>query len=121
MKQGDALYLDNILECMQKIEEFTVEGKAVFMESALIQDAVIRNFEIIGEATKRLSDELRQQHSSVPWRKLTGFRDVLIHGYLRLDLSLIWSVVENDLPVLRPRIEEISRVIDEAGADDRDA
>lgn len=63
------------------------------MTSNLIQDAVIRNFEIIGEATKRLSPELRQTYPNIPWRRMAGFRDILIHSYMTIDISTIWQAI----------------------------
>ena len=79
------------------------------MNTRLIQDGVIRNFEIIGEATKRLSEELRSNYPSVPWKQMAGFRDVLIHDYLRVDSNEVWDVVANNLPDLKANVEEILR------------
>jgi uncharacterized protein with HEPN domain len=71
------------------------------------QDAVIRNFETIGEATKQLSRRLRQAHPELPWRRIAGLRDVLIHDYLGVDLAEVWSVVERDLPELEAKVRAI--------------
>lgn len=103
----DKRYLSDILECILQIEEYTIDGKETFIGSRLIQDATIRNFEIMGEATKRLSEQLRTTHSNVPWKQMAGFRDVLIHDYLRVDRDEIWDVVASNLPDLRVRIEQI--------------
>jgi uncharacterized protein with HEPN domain len=103
----DKRYLSDILECISQIEEYTVDGKETFIGSRLIQDATIRNFEIMGEATKRLSEQLRTTHSNVPWKQMAGFRDVLIHDYLRVDRDEVWDVVASNLPDLRVRIEQI--------------
>ena len=79
----------------------------------MFQDAVIRNFEVIGEATKRLSQALRDENPEIPWRRMTGFRDVLIHDYLNLNLHLIWKMIEDDLPSLKPQIEAVLHALDD--------
>ena len=107
--KDDNLYLIHILECIEKIESYTRDGREAFMSTPVLQDAVIRNCEIIGEAAKRVSDKLRQAHPDVPWRRVAGFRDVLIHNYPGLDLEEIWSVASIHLPELKRRIEEIVR------------
>lgn len=83
--KDDKLYLINILESISRIELYTAAGAEEFHTSTLIQDAVIRNFEIIGEATKKLSSELRSRYTGVPWTRIAGLRDVLIHDYLAVD------------------------------------
>ncbi len=74
------------------------------MRSLLIQDGVIRSFEVIGKAVKRVSQELRQNYPDVPWRQIAGFRDVLMHDYMGLDLDEVWNVVERNLPDLKSKI-----------------
>ena len=83
---------------------YTTEGKAVFLRDTKTQDAVIRNFEIIGEAVKRLSETTRKLAPQVPWRLFAGFRDVLIHQYSGVDLSEVWLTIENDLSVLKEAV-----------------
>ncbi len=77
------------------------------MQTRMIQDAVIRNFEVIGEATKRLSPKIRERYSEVPWRRIAGLRDVLIHDYLRVDLEEVWGIIQDYLPDLKVEIQII--------------
>ena len=97
----DQAYLYDIQEAISKIDSYTVAGKESFLESALIQDAVIRNLEVIGEATKRLKQETKDATPHIPWRRVAGLRDILIHDYARVDCEAVWNVVEEHLPSLR--------------------
>jgi uncharacterized protein with HEPN domain len=105
----EKLYLKDIANCIERIESYTSGGKEEFLRQPIIQDAVVRNFEIIGEATKRLSWELKQAYPNVKWRQVSGFRDILIHDYLRVDLDEVWGIIERDLPILKKVIIEILR------------
>jgi len=99
--KGDQLYLRHILDAMARIESYILVGRDVFMATTHWQDAVIRQLEIIGEATKRLSQDLRSQHHEIPWRRIAGLRDVLIHDYMGVDLSAVWEITQRELPVLK--------------------
>jgi uncharacterized protein with HEPN domain len=82
-------------------------GRAAFPDDEVAQSAVIRWVEIIGEAARGLTEELRQAHPEVPWRQMVAMRNVLIHGYFDIDVDLVWSVAENDLPKLAAQIRAI--------------
>lgn len=103
----DRLYLESIGDCLGRIAEYTAAGQQAFLASRLIQDGVIRNLEVIGEATKNLSSELRDANPAIPWRQIAGMRDVLIHDYLKVNLSRIWRTVITDLPPLRDTVARL--------------
>jgi uncharacterized protein with HEPN domain len=105
--KDDRVYLIHIWECIQRIESYSIEGRSAFLASTMMQDAIIRNFEIIGEATKNLSLEMRQSHPEIQWRGLAGFRDVLIHNYMGVDLVEVWNIIENDLIQIKSSLEPI--------------
>jgi uncharacterized protein with HEPN domain len=105
--RDDKVYLEHIIESIDYIASFVLVGKEEFYKSRLIQDAVIRNLEIIGEAVKNLSSTVREQHQDIPWREMAGFRDILIHHYFGVDLDIVWGVVEKELPRLKLAILDI--------------
>lgn len=103
----DRVYLVHILECIARIERYTSDGKHSFFADTLLQDAVIRNLQILAESTTRLSDALKTRHQEVEWRNIAGFRNVVVHDYLGVDLDQIWEVVERDLPGLKDQVASI--------------
>jgi uncharacterized protein with HEPN domain len=101
--KSDLPYLGHIAESINAIESYVADGRDRFLAEKLIQDAVIRNFEIIGEASSRLSRSLRDR-PGVPWHRVIAFRHRLIHGYWSVDLLLVWDVVIHDLPPLKAEV-----------------
>ena len=79
----------------------------MFIGSPMAQDAVIRNFEVIGEAVKRIPESMKEERPDIPWRRIAGLRDVLIHQYLRVDLEAVWAIVRDDLPEFKQAVAEI--------------
>lgn len=107
-ERRDKEYLNDIKDSIERVASY-IEGMTydVFMKDNKTQDAVVRNLEVVGEATKYLSDRLRKKHPQIPWRDLAGVRDKLIHGYFRIDYDIVWNIITNELPLLLPRIEEL--------------
>lgn len=103
----DLVYLDHIREAIERIMAYSAAGREEFFRNRMAQDAVIRNFEIIGEAVKHLSDDLKDGRPEVPWRRVAGFRNVLIHDYMNVDEEEVWNVITTHLPALRQVVEEL--------------
>jgi uncharacterized protein with HEPN domain len=108
MQRDDSVYLKHIRDAILKIEGYTKRvSVSSFKTDTLIQDGVIRQIEIIGEATKRLSDEIRKDNKDVPWEDIAGMRDKFIHDYFGVDIEKVWLTVQNDIPVLKKQISRI--------------
>jgi len=103
--KSDRVYLRHILDAVGKIESYVSVGHDVFMSTSHWQDATIRQLEIIGEATKRVSARLRSRYPEIPWRRIAGLRDVLIHDYMAVRLAAVWEVTQTDLPAFKKHIE----------------
>ena len=104
---SDRVLLAHILDCVQQIEEYTGYEREAFFTSRMVQDAVIRNLQVLAESTQKLSDSLKGTQQRIPWRKIAGFRNVLTHGYLSIDLELVWDVVEHNLEELANAAEKM--------------
>ncbi|QTA38349.1 DUF86 domain-containing protein [Thermosipho ferrireducens] len=106
--KDDVVYLKHILDSMDAILNF-VRGKTYneFVKNRMMWSAVIREIEVVGEATKNLSYKFREKYPEIPWRKMAGMRDVLIHGYFKTDLEAVWKTAVEDIPNLKSKIEKI--------------
>ena len=108
MNRNVIFYIKDIYENMCKILEYT-EGMdfGKFSNDNKTCDAVIRCIEVIGEASKNIPNEIREQYQFIPWREMAGMRDIIIHGYFTVNFNKVWSVVIDDIPKLKPLIEQI--------------
>jgi len=108
MLRDESFYLADIVECCEKVLKFTA-GMTYkdFVNDDLHFDAVVRNLEIIGEATKSISAQTRQKFPDVKWRKIAGFRDIVAHNYFGVSDEIVWDVVENEIPTLLLQVKNI--------------
>ncbi len=108
MDKDPYIFIKHILESIRYIESFVKnKSKSDFLKSVQLQDAILRRLEIIGEATKNISEEFKFTHPDLPWKEMIKTRDKLIHGYFGVDLDLTWDIIEKDLPDLKKRINKI--------------
>ncbi len=107
MSERDELYLDHVLQAIVRIERFTTGGRAAFFSDEMVQSAVIRQLEIVGEAVRNLSGELKGREPTIPWRDIAGTRDKLIHGYFNVNLDVVWNVVVQELPSLKRHVRRL--------------
>ncbi len=103
--KDDSIYIDHILNSINRILDY-ISGKdrEAFEADLVTQDAVVRQLEVIGEATKRVSKELRSRHPEIPWSDMAGMRDVLIHDYIDVDLGVVWKTASENIPDLKALI-----------------
>ncbi|MBU4485130.1 DUF86 domain-containing protein [bacterium] len=104
--KDDKIFLMHIRDAITKIEEYVKVGKDEFLNTSHWQDAVIRQLEVIGEATKNISNEFREKNTDIPWRRMAGLRDILIHEYMGVDIMAVWNVTQQDLPPLKAYLEK---------------
>lgn len=108
MEKEDLVYIQHIRDAILRIEKY---AQSISYDDSktndLLQDGIIRQIEVIGEATKRLSSEFRLKSSSIPWKDIAGMRDKLIHNYFGVDIEAVWKTVKEDIPLLRQKVGKI--------------
>ncbi len=109
--KDDRVYLQHILECIRRIEENTGAYEA-FLDTHALQDAVLRNLQVLSESTQKLSHQLKDKHPQTDWRSIAAFRNVLVHGYLGIDIERIWQIAREDVPALKQTVRDM---LDELG------
>ena len=120
MTRDQRAYCRDILDRIRRIESYTASGRDAFLESEFTQDAVIRCFEVIGEAVKRLDADLIERAPHIAWSDFAGFRDMLIHQYHRIKLNLVWDFAQEDLPPLKAAVTALLKNL-ETGDDEAKA
>lgn len=103
--EKDKARVNDILDCIGKIENYT-QGLdyPTFLESTVVQDAVVRNIEVIGESAKKVSVEFKGDHPEIPWKSIMSMRDNLIHDYNNVDFAEVWDTIQNDIPGLKKQL-----------------
>ncbi|MDX2212032.1 MAG: DUF86 domain-containing protein [Oculatellaceae cyanobacterium bins.114] len=107
--RDDREKLQDILEAIERIDRYAVQGRQAFEQNELIQTWFTQNLQIIGEASRSLSSATRDRHPEIPWTNMIGMRNILTHNYFEIDLDIVWGVVEQELPSLKQSIEAILR------------
>ncbi|AOT70559.1 HepT-like ribonuclease domain-containing protein [Geosporobacter ferrireducens] len=108
MQRELKIYIEDIITAIGKIRKYTTGmSKEDLIRNELVQDAVIRNLEVIGEAVKKIPDDIRINYKDIPWKKIAGLRDILIHEYFGVNMNIVWDVIENKLQPLQAAVIEL--------------
>ena len=105
--RGDEERLRDVLEAIERIEKYSTRGRSAFESDELIQTWILHYLQIIGEACRSVSDELQNRFPDIPWPKIAGMRNILVHQYFGIDKDAVWAVVENEISPLRDQIEQV--------------
>ncbi len=112
MKKEETVYLEHMRDALIRIIEYTRRSKGDFLSDSMVQDATIRQYEILGEAAKRVSEKTRQLYADIPWRKIAGMRDKSIHDYMGVNIVLYWETAKTQVP---PVLRELNAILGKGG------
>lgn len=112
-ERNTRLFLADILQAAYEITQYAALDKSAFLMDRMRQRAVVQCFEIMGEATKKLPQTLRAAHNEIPWKYMAAFRDKLIHDYFEIDMHLVWTSAQREIPQLIPLLETLLKEIPE--------
>jgi uncharacterized protein with HEPN domain len=113
MKRRETLFIKDILKNILLIEDSIKNlSKTEFIKNKLIIDATVRRLEVIGEAVKNISEEIKTKYPEIEWKKIAGTRDTIIHAYFSVDLDIIWEIIKWDIPILKNKILKIERELE---------
>lgn len=113
MKRSNRLFVEDILDSIDKIESYIKNlSYDDFINDQMVIDAVIRNLEIIGEAANNIPKNIRNKNSNIPWKRIIGLRNIVIHGYFGIDLSIIWEIITKNLAETKPIIIELKNKLE---------
>jgi uncharacterized protein with HEPN domain len=107
--------LRDILEAIAAIDRYRDRDRSAFEQDEMLQGWFLRHLQIIGEAARRLLEELRSLAPDIPWHKIIGMRNILVHGYFAIDLDVVWDAVQQDVPLLKPAVEAMLEKLEEQG------
>lgn len=113
MSKRDLRKLKDILTSIEKIQKYVNRGKESFLKDELIQTFFVRHIQIIGEASRKLSEDLREQYTEIPWKDIIGMRHFVVHEYTDVDFETVWEVVTHDVPKLKDKVQKIISEIQE--------
>ncbi|BAZ47324.1 nucleotidyltransferase (plasmid) [Chondrocystis sp. NIES-4102] len=102
--------IQDIWEAIAKIEKYTIKGKAEFFKDELISSWILLQLQIIGEAARSMSVETKEKHSQINWQDIIDFRNLLVHEYFRVDLKIVWQIIEQEIPILKNQINSILQI-----------
>ena len=114
MKKDDSVYLRHIIDALLQIERYT-DGVTheEFLSNSLLQDGVIRQLEVMGEAARNLSEDLRNEYPKIPWRQMISLRNRMIHAYFNVNLQIIWEIIQGDIPNLKQETKHVLEIFDQ--------